>query len=192
MHCQLEKKHEVYIWLKNNQICLICDESSETAHSICNTCETELPWLMDQCEVCALPLPMSGLVCGQCLKRPPAFKQVVAPWIYSFPIDSLISRFKHQARWPLGHLLAHLLGQMAQRPAGLMLETADQAVDGKAEGPGCNHLFKRRRSLQALAAYQACHGQGQCTHFALIHQPGQLGFADVADGMGCFAAFIAD
>ncbi|MBK5411109.1 ComF family protein [Pseudomonas sp. TH34] len=114
MHCQLEKKHEVYIWLKSNQICLICDERSETAHSICNTCETELPWLMDQCEVCALPLPISGLVCGQCLKRPPAFKQVVAPWIYSFPIDSLISRFKHQARWPLGHLLAHLLGQFLQ------------------------------------------------------------------------------
>ena len=79
MHCQLDNKHEVYIWLKSNQICLICDEPSETAHSICNVCETELPWLMDHCEVCALPLPMAGLVCGQCLKRPPAFKHVVAP-----------------------------------------------------------------------------------------------------------------
>ena len=26
-------------------------------------------------------------------------------------MDTLISRFKHQARWPLGHLLGHLLGQ---------------------------------------------------------------------------------
>lgn len=114
MHCQPEKKHEVYIWLKSNQICLICDESSETAHPICNACETELPWLMDHCGVCALPLPMAGLVCGQCLKRPPAFKQVIAPWTYSFPIDSLISRFKHQARWPLGQMLARLLAQHLQ------------------------------------------------------------------------------
>lgn len=114
MHCQLENKHEVYIWLKSNQTYLVCDESSGTADPVCSACETELPWLMEHCEVCALPLPATGLVCGQCLKQPAAFKQVVAPWTYSFPIDSLISRFKHQARWPLGHLLAHLLGQFLQ------------------------------------------------------------------------------
>lgn len=114
MHCQLDNKHEVYIWLKSNQTCLVCDESSGTADPVCSACETELPWLMEHCEVCALPLPATGLVCGQCLKQPAAFKQVVAPWTYSFPIDSLISRFKHQARWPLGHLLAHLLGQFLQ------------------------------------------------------------------------------
>ncbi|MFC6336916.1 ComF family protein [Pseudomonas sp. CCM 7891] len=114
MRCQPGNKHEVYIWSKNNQHCLICDEPTETTQSICNACETELPWLMDQCAVCALPLPMEGLICGQCQQRPPAFKQVTAPWTYSFPIDSLISRFKHQAKWPLGHLLAHLLGQFLQ------------------------------------------------------------------------------
>ncbi|MCS3513956.1 ComF family protein [Pseudomonas grimontii] len=69
---------------------------------------------MEHCEVCALPLPMDGLVCGQCLKQPPAFKQVIAPWTYSFPVDTLISRFKHQARWPLGHMLGRLLGQHLQ------------------------------------------------------------------------------
>ncbi|MGY2331642.1 double zinc ribbon domain-containing protein [Pseudomonas sp. SDT2931_S440] len=114
MHCQLENKHEVYIWLKSNQTCLVCDEGSGTADPVCSACETELPWLMEHCEVCALPLPATGLVCGQCLKQPAAFRQVVAPWTYSFPIDSLISRFKHQGRWPLGHLLAHLLGQFLQ------------------------------------------------------------------------------
>jgi ComF family protein len=57
---------------------------------------------------------MDGLTCGQCLKQPPAYKQVIAPWTYNFPIDSLISRFKHQARWPLGQMLAHLLGEYVQ------------------------------------------------------------------------------
>ncbi|WLI29036.1 ComF family protein [Pseudomonas rhodesiae] len=114
MHCQLGYKHQVYNWLKNEHSCLICDETTESALCVCNVCETELPWLLDQCDVCALPLPMEGLTCGQCQKKPPAFKQVIAPWSYSFPVDSLISRFKHQARWPLGHMLARLLAQHVQ------------------------------------------------------------------------------
>ncbi|CRM02551.1 MULTISPECIES: ComF family protein [Pseudomonas] len=114
MHCQPEYKHQVYIWLKTVQICLICDEATESTHCVCNVCETELPWLLEHCDVCALPLPMEGLICGQCQKQPPAFKQVIAPWSYSFPIDSLISRFKHQARWPFGQMLARLLAQHLQ------------------------------------------------------------------------------
>ena len=114
MHCQPEYKHQVYIWLKTVQICLICDEATESSHCVCNVCETELPWLLEHCDVCALPLPMEGLICGQCQKQPPAFKQVIAPWSYSFPIDSLISRFKHQARWPFGQMLARLLAQHLQ------------------------------------------------------------------------------
>ena len=110
MHCQPRHKHKVYICSKNIQTCLISDEPAETADCVCNVCETELPWLMEHCEVCALPLPMDGLICGECQKHPPAFKQVIAPWTYSFPVDTLISRFKHQARWPLGHLLGRLLG----------------------------------------------------------------------------------
>ena len=114
MHCQPGYEHQAYIWLKNEHTCLICDEPTESADCVCNVCETELPWLMEQCAVCALPLPIDGLMCGQCLKQPPAFKQVIAPWTYSFPIDSLISRFKHQACWPLGQMLARLLGQHLQ------------------------------------------------------------------------------
>ncbi|NVZ59026.1 ComF family protein [Pseudomonas edaphica] len=114
MHCQLRYKHQVYIWLENNQTCLICDEATNSNHTVCNACETELPWLLEHCEVCALPLPMEGLICGPCQKKPPAYKQVIAPWTYGFPVDTLISRFKHQSRWPLGHLLAHLLGQYLQ------------------------------------------------------------------------------
>jgi ComF family protein len=39
---------------------------------------------------------------------------VEAAWRYSFPIDALINRFKHQARWPLGRLLAELLSHHLQ------------------------------------------------------------------------------
>jgi ComF family protein len=77
-------------------------------------CETELPWLGDQCQTCALPLPTAGLTCGQCLKQPPAFERVATPWTYSFPVDTLITRFKHSAKWPFGRLLAELLAQFLQ------------------------------------------------------------------------------
>jgi len=73
-------------------------------------CERELPWLIDQCERCALPMPMSGLICGACNRHPPAFNDVIAPWLYDFPIDALVTRFKHQGRWQSGRLLAGLWG----------------------------------------------------------------------------------
>ena len=45
--------------------------------------------------------------------------------------------------------------QVAKRPFRAVLEAGDQAVDREAVGPGRNHLFKRRRMFQALAARQA-------------------------------------
>ncbi|MGE8153575.1 ComF family protein [Pseudomonas vancouverensis] len=111
MRCQPQYEGQVYIWLKNKQFCLLCDEPAEDSTPICMACETELPWLGDQCQTCALPLPAAGLTCGHCQNHPPAFHQVVAPWTYGFPVDSLITRFKHSAKWPFGHLLGELLGQ---------------------------------------------------------------------------------
>lgn len=111
MRCQPRHDKQVYIWLKNNQSCLLCDEPADDTVPICIACETELPWLGDHCRTCALPLPAAGLTCGQCLKQPPAFEQVITPWTYSFPLDSLITRFKHNAKWPFGRLLADLLSQ---------------------------------------------------------------------------------
>lgn len=128
MRCQPRYKGQVYIWLRNEQSCLLCDERSDTLQPICTSCETELPWLGDHCQVCALPLPVAGLTCGQCLKEPPAFEQVIAPWTYSFPLDSLITRFKHGAKWPYGRLLAELLAQSLQHHFDEGLKRPDALV----------------------------------------------------------------
>jgi ComF family protein len=109
MRCQPHSPRQVYNWLKNKQSCLLCDEAADGTLPICTNCEAELPWLSGHCQVCALPLPSHGLVCGACLKKPPSFTKVEVPWRYAFPIDSLITRFKHQAKWPLGRLLGELL-----------------------------------------------------------------------------------
>jgi ComF family protein len=114
MRCQPDDRHKVYNWLKTKQTCLLCDEPADSAKSLCDSCESELPWLGARCQICALPLPDAGLTCGGCLRRPPSFEQVEAPWRYAFPVDSLITRFKHQAKWPLGRLLGELLSQHLQ------------------------------------------------------------------------------
>nr|WP_315446191.1 ComF family protein [uncultured Pseudomonas sp.] len=114
MSCQPRYEGQVYICLKNIQIYLLCDEPAEAEVPICDACETELPWLGDHCQTCALPLSAAGLTCGECQLEPPAFEQVVVPWLYGFPVDSLITRFKHNAKWPFGHLLADVLGQYLQ------------------------------------------------------------------------------
>ncbi|UVL34348.1 ComF family protein [Pseudomonas sp. B21-041] len=114
MRCQPRYEGQVYICLNNIQSCLLCDEPAEAEMPICVACETDLPWLGDHCQTCALPLFAAGLTCGECLLEPPAFEQVVVPWRYGFPVDSLITRFKHNAKWPFGHLLADVLGQYLQ------------------------------------------------------------------------------
>jgi ComF family protein len=114
MRCQPRYEGQVYICLNNVQSCLLCDEPVEAEMPICVACETDLPWLGDHCVTCALPLAAAGLTCGECQLEPPAFEEVVVPWLYGFPVDSLITRFKHNAKWPFGHLLADVLGQYLQ------------------------------------------------------------------------------
>jgi len=128
MRCQPHDKQQVYIWLKNVQFCLLCDERAESSVPICMACESELPWLIDHCERCALPLPMSGLTCAQCTHRSPAFNEVVAPWLYDFPIDALVTRFKHQGKWPMGRLLAELLAQFLQHRFDEALDRPDVLI----------------------------------------------------------------
>lgn len=101
-------------WLRIDQNCLLCGERCGPSHSICVACEAELPWLGWQCLNCALPLPAAGQVCGSCLKRPPSYDHVEAPWRFAFPVDSLITRFKHHANWPTGRILAEQLARHLQ------------------------------------------------------------------------------
>ena len=112
MRCQPKSILQVYNWLIGNQKCLLCDELADGGAPICAACERELPWLLERCPRCALPLTgNAGAACGDCLRRAPDFSRVEAPWRYAFPVDTLITRFKHQANWPFGRLLGELLAR---------------------------------------------------------------------------------
>lgn len=111
MSCQPKSIFKVYNWLHSNHSCLLCDEPGDQPLPICLACERDLPWLLTGCRVCAEPLGGPDLTCGRCLRRTPSFQRVEAPWRYAFPVDTLITRFKHQANWPFGRLLGELLAR---------------------------------------------------------------------------------
>lgn len=98
--------------------CLLCGADAAT-HPLCRGCAAELPWhRQPQCPQCATPSP-DGQLCGNCLKRPPAFDRTRAALAYAFPLDRLIPRLKYQGRLAiapaLGECLAEAVGQ-APRP----------------------------------------------------------------------------
>ena len=111
MSCQPSHVKQVYHWLKNKQSCLLCDATSHRLLALCEDCEAELPWLGQHCQQCALPLPNQQALCADCTDKPPLFSKVITPLQFSFPVDTLISRFKYQQRWPYGQLLSALLVQ---------------------------------------------------------------------------------
>ncbi|KTS76583.1 amidophosphoribosyltransferase [Pseudomonas oryzihabitans] len=100
--------------LRPGTACTLCGAWLPPGLALCEGCESELPWLGSHCQCCALPLPVDGLVCGGCLAEPPAFDQVLAPWRYAFPVDSLINGFKHRDRGSHGRLAGALLARHLQ------------------------------------------------------------------------------
>ncbi|MFT6464636.1 MAG: ComF family protein [Halopseudomonas sp.] len=108
---------KVYNWLNNDQSshCLLCLSGDSTDHrasvqqGLCEPCRRDLPWLGTRCRQCALPLPFAGQLCGKCQQHPPAYSQVICPFLYRFPLDSLVPAFKYHNQLIYGRLLAHLL-----------------------------------------------------------------------------------
>jgi predicted amidophosphoribosyltransferase len=99
--------------VKKRTICLLCDEARRwrqpDLHGLRNRAALARRSLPDLRPAAArvrhdlrpMPAPTARLRTGCTLD-------------YSFPVDSLITRFKHSAKWPFGHLLAELLGQFLQ------------------------------------------------------------------------------
>lgn len=79
---------------------------------LCRDCAAELPYNRNPCVRCALPLPADaapGSVCGECIRRPPAFDRARVPLLYQPPIDDLVAGFKYHRRLPLGRILGDVL-----------------------------------------------------------------------------------
>lgn len=93
-----------HLWTSD---CLLCLESVVAAR-VCVNCERLLASSVSRCAGCAIPLPFDGW-CGDCLRAPPPYDDVVTAFDYRFPIDHLIRRFKFSADLAAGAYLGDCL-----------------------------------------------------------------------------------
>ncbi len=81
------------------QCCLLCGDACPQA--LCDACAGSLPRVgADACPRCQLD-SVHGQVCGRCLKRPPQWQRLLAPWRYTFPFDAAILAAKYQRALPV-------------------------------------------------------------------------------------------
>lgn len=99
--------------------CLLCGAPCEGSRPLCTSCLRDLPRNTACCRLCALPLPnaAAGSLCGACGDRRPALDRVIAPLLYTDPVDRLIGEFKFHGQLHVGRLLAQLLGDAIEAQA---------------------------------------------------------------------------
>ena len=102
--------------------CIVCRDETPTA--LCAACRQSLPWVSSACPRCAAPLPteLSGVNCGECQSRPPAFDQTVAALEYVAPVDRLIHGLKYAGQLSNASVLADLLTDRLTATGAMMPE----------------------------------------------------------------------
>ncbi len=109
-------------WLKNSQLsklgvlktlifkqnCLLCASPQASNHVVCKACLNELPWHPNtSCPQCGLA--SSGTVCGSCLNSPPDFDATISVFLYAYPIDAMMLRYKYGNMLNLGDTFGEFL-----------------------------------------------------------------------------------
>lgn len=107
LNCLLTRAKHIFESTLNNH-CMFCLEAA--SNTICNLCSEALPKLSNHCGRCAEP-NYHGEICGNCLKLPPAFDQVICPFIYSGAIKKLIISFKEKPNAIASHHLVSCLSE---------------------------------------------------------------------------------
>ncbi len=157
--------------------CLMCKYPTELDYSLCASCQQALPWRRaDYCQRCGITLESKASLCGQCLKKPPYFDQLLAAFDYQGLISTLIQQFKFQQNLAAGNTLSHLLAQYLQQQAIQLPQAilavpmhhyrlwsrgfnqAQLIVDGLSQLLACPHtkkLCRRTRHTQAQVSLGA-------------------------------------
>ncbi len=113
--------------------CLACDEHNHHGKTLCVPCQRLLPWMKSACLRCATPLgelEHTHTTCGHCLCHPPPLETVHAAFLYQWPINMFIPRFKFHQDLACGRLLADNMATAAQhwpRPQAIVPVSLHQA-----------------------------------------------------------------
>ena len=111
-------------WLKSNHIsnfgkftsallkqnCLLCASPEVNIHAVCRACLNDLPWHpKNSCPQCGLA--SNGDLCGSCISSPPDFDVTYSVFIYGFPIDAMMQRYKYGNMLSLSQTFGQLLNE---------------------------------------------------------------------------------
>lgn len=91
-------------------VCILCHHNHSKPISICESCENLFPILENPCQYCSRPLPNNDfLICGECLRKKPAFDRVITGYRFEEPLRTLLHEFKYTKALHLRPLLVQLM-----------------------------------------------------------------------------------
>ena len=129
--------------------CLLCASPQANNHALCSPCLNELPWhSSSSCPQCGLS--SSGQLCGSCISSPPDFDTTHAVFLYQYPIDKMMQRYKYGNMLNISHTFGQLLAEKS--PLGALNTGAANtgAVDLIIPMPMHPTRLKERGFNQAL------------------------------------------
>lgn len=93
-----------------NPHCFLCASSQTEQHGLCGACLKDLTWSpASSCPQCGLS--SDGHICGSCISSPPDFDKTQAVFLYAFPVDTMIQRYKYAGTLSLSHTFGQLMGE---------------------------------------------------------------------------------
>src|SRR5512138_2783736 len=84
--------------------CVLCGAAG--SGEVCADCSAALERVETACPRCAAVLSAFDDRCGACLHRPPAFDGARCAFIYRFPLERLVARYKYGGDVAIGKWLA--------------------------------------------------------------------------------------
>ncbi|QHS10417.1 ComF family protein [Sinimarinibacterium sp. NLF-5-8] len=104
------------IWLP--RCCRVCRQPI-TRGQLCTACHAELPWNLQSCPHCALPVSHPG-ACARCQRRRLPFDAAFCPLTLQTPIQPWIHALKYHADFAAAQTLGELMSRaLTQRRARL-------------------------------------------------------------------------
>jgi len=101
-------KHQLALLLKPH--CFLCASNQPGERGLCHACLKDLPWSpASSCPQCGLS--SSGQICGSCISSTPDFDKTHAVFLYAFPVDTMIQRYKYGGTLSLSYTFGELMGE---------------------------------------------------------------------------------
>ena len=103
-------KHTIFKRIIFKPSCLLCASPQANNHTACRACLNDLPWHpKTSCPQCGLA--SSGQLCGSCISSSPDFDATTSVFLYDYPIDAMMQRYKYGNMLNLGHTFGQLLSE---------------------------------------------------------------------------------